>query len=148
MPHQEGLSAGLTEFSTDGVRDADKFEFWREQFGSVHTVEVESTLRTFFAARGTTWRLGPVLVAEFATPARRVVRNRRQVRRDDLDHITLRVALDAPFNYQSGDTRLEIRRGEVIIGTYAQTYDDELPAGRWVSAILDRDAFPAFWGWS
>lgn len=138
----------FADFSTDTVAPADRFQLWRDSFGSVHDVEVEPHLRAAFTASGRSWRLGPVIIGEFATPARRIVRSRSQVKRDDLDHIYLRVALDEPAVCILDQERLIARTDEVHIGTYANSYDVTFAAGRWVTAVLDRAAFPAFWGWS
>ena len=141
-------SSLFVDFSTDTIRASDRFEFWRHHFGDVHAVEVEPSLRPLFEASGRTWRLGPVVIGEFTTPSRRIVRSRRKSLQDDLDHIFLRVATDGPATCRVDDQKLVALPDEVYIGTYASSYDVTFAAGRWVTAILDRAAFPQFWGWS
>lgn len=142
------LSSAFVDFSTDAVEAAERFEFWRQNFGAVHAVEVESHHRAAFEASGRNWRLGPVIVGDFTTPGRRIVRTLRRTRRDDLDHIFLRVVTDGPAVWREDDQRLIAQPDEVYINTFANSYDATFAAGRWVTAILDRAAFPQFWGWS
>jgi AraC-like DNA-binding protein len=142
------LSSAFLDFSTDAVEAAERFEFWRQNFGAVHAVELEPHQRATFEARCRNWRLGPVVIGEFTTPGRQIVRTLRQTRRDDLDHIILRVLPDGPTVWRENDQKLIAQPDEVYIGTFANSYDLTFPAGRWVTAMLDRAAFPQFWGWS
>jgi AraC-like DNA-binding protein len=139
---------GWVEFSTDAVCAADRFDFWRNLFGAVHSVEVEREQRPGFAAKGCTWRLGPVLVGQFDTPARRIIRDRHQVRQDDLDHIVLRVTADWPDQRPDRSSNCRTQRWQLGISSYTHAYEQALPGGPWVTAILDRGAFPEFRSWS
>lgn len=129
--------------STDGLAPRDRFEWWRSQYAPLHATEVIVSQRSGFVAHGAHVRLGTMVVAHYVTPARRVVRTAEDVRRDDVDHFSLRVMLRGSVVAHGAQKSVRCRPGEVLFATSTESYRDEYSAGAWVALMAARRDFPA-----
>lgn len=132
--------------ATDGLPPQDRFEWWRSQYAPLHATEVIASQRNGFAAQGAHFRLGSMVIAHYVTPARRVVRTAADVRRDDLDHFSLRVMLRGSVVSHGVHRSVRCRAGHVLLATTAEEYRDEYSSGEWVALLAPREDFPALAG--
>lgn len=129
--------------ATDALAPKDRFEWWRSQFAPLHATEVVASQRTGFTARGAHFRLGSMIVARYVTPARRVVRTAADLRRDDVDHFTLRTMLRGTVVSHGARQTVSCRIGQILFATSAEAYDDAYSSGEWVTLLAPRASFPA-----
>jgi AraC-like DNA-binding protein len=135
-------NAGRLVLTTDDITPSDRFEWWRNEFGSLHRVEVARDKRTAFTASGEHWLLGSILVGRYRTSARRVVRAPVQVSRDGADHWVLRVMARGVLVSRSSFGGFRAFPGQVAVTSYAQDYSDDHSEDEWVAAIIPRHALP------
>lgn len=140
---QSSAHAGRIVLTTDDVAPSDRFDWWRDEFGSVHRVEVDHDERPAFAASGEHWLLDSTVIGRYRTTARRVVRTPAQVRRDGFDHWVLRVMISGVLSSRGSQGEFRAFPGQVAISSYAQDYIDDYGAGEWVAAMIPRDALAA-----
>ncbi len=127
-------------YSTDGIEPAGRFETWRDRFRDVNDIAVAREAVADFTAQSALWRLGPLLLSDNRTPARRMVRTAAHCAHDDLDHWMLRVCRTGRIAIRDGGTA---GPGELVLGSLADGYDYAWSGGAWVGVILPRDAWPA-----
>jgi AraC-like DNA-binding protein len=126
--------------TTDGVIPSDRFEWWHDEFGSVHRVEVDHDMRPAFAASGEHWLLDSTLIGRYRTTARRVVRSPAHIRRDDFDHWVIRVMIRGVLVSRGSRGDFRAFPGQVAVTSFAQDYIDDYSAGEWVAAMIPRSA--------
>jgi len=135
--------AGGLVLTTDGVTPSDRFEWWRNEFSSLHRVEVAHDKRQAFAASGEHWLLGSTLIGRYRTTARRVVRTPDHIRRDGVDHWVLRVMTRGVLVSRGSRGEFRAFPGQVAVTSFAQDYIDDYGAGEWVAAMIPRSALSA-----
>ncbi len=138
-PHSASVLKPV-EFSTRGMDPASQFEVWRDHFSAVHQVEVERSCRHSFEATGRHWMLGSILFGVYETPARKVLRTRKQIAQDGLDHWFLRVFRSGRVRSRSENSEFILEPGQLSIGTYAHPYEEDQTADTWLVAIIPRNA--------
>jgi len=126
------------------VSPADRFEWWRNEFSGVHKVEVPAERRREFTALGRHWQLNRILLGHYRTASRQVVRTPADIRRDNLDHWVLRIAIDGYLECRGQSGTFRVVSGQVTVGTFAQSYSDYYSTGEWIAVMIPRDLLPRF----
>jgi AraC-like DNA-binding protein len=131
-----------TVFTTEGLRPQDRFEKWRSIFNGVNEIEAPQASRLSFDGRSEHWRIGPFLLGLTANPERRLVRDRNQIRYDDIDHWAIRLSHTSELAFQIRDRSFICTPGMAAITSLADGYVEDSSGGRWIGLIFARDAYP------
>jgi AraC-like DNA-binding protein len=131
-----------TVVSTADVQPEDRFDFWREAFKGVNEIEAPRNAWSSFEGRSEHWRIGPFLLGLTSTPRRRLVRDRSQIQRDELDHWAIRLSRSSQMAFQTRGRSFVCGPGMAAITSLAEGYVEDSAGGEWIGLIFPRDAYP------
>jgi AraC-like DNA-binding protein len=129
---------------TNEVPQRDRFDVWRDAFGSVHDVFVDPGSRLDFRASCRSLAVRETVFGVYHAPARRVVRAPEHLARHDIDHMAVRIALSGDIRGTQRGTEYHLSPGGIAIGTLAYGYEEAHSAGGWAAAFLPRSSLPRF----
>lgn len=129
---------------TNDVPERDRFDVWRDAFGSVHDVFVDPGSRLDFRASCRCLAVRETVFGVYHAPARRVVRAPEHLARHDIDHLAVRIALGGDIRGTQRGTEYHLTPGAIAIGTLAYGYEEAHSAGGWAAAFLPRSSLPRF----
>ena len=129
-------------FSTAGLDPRHRFDAWCAEFSGINDILLPREDRVGFDASCTAWSLGAFTVASSRTPAMRMLRTRRHVARDGLDHWVLRVARRGVVQSRLGESRFETQARRLVLYSVADGFEGVWTAAEGVTLWIRRSAAP------
>jgi AraC-like DNA-binding protein len=132
------------EYSTAGLRPADRFEHWRDYMSGVCEMVVpEGFEAERFEVRSTKWMFdGALLIAGDYAPIAKV-RSPRHARTDQLDHYNIKLRPDSRQQIDIDGRRFSVAPRQPVLGDMAQADRFSWEAGAGMMMYLPRDEVDA-----
>ncbi|WP_165943298.1 AraC family transcriptional regulator [Roseicella aquatilis] len=140
--HQPPRLQPVHAFSTASVEPARQFEAWQALCGAFLELTVPGDPRAGYAARCTTWKLGPLALASVTAPETRHRRTLPQIRRDAIDHWVIRLPHHGIQRIRTGTGSAEMPAGLPFVLSLARALEGERSDLAWTDLFVPRDLFP------
>lgn len=132
-------------FSTQGLSEAQAFDRWHAEFGTLFDVRLDRDARIDCRVDG--WRVGSTLLLcqhwpQENPPLARIHRGAGKLRRDGYDFCYLRIGLARDARFASSAREVRAERGRPLLIDAAQALSGELPLGDAITLAVPRDALP------
>lgn len=129
------------EFSTNGLPPHLQLEMWKAWYAGVFDTTADGPAGDAFSARNRAWNLGGLALNEVTAPALRVVRTRRHIRREPVDHWAITVSGKSATQLASGAATLDAPAGQPFILSLGEEMQNRRQADTRVQLYLSRDTF-------
>jgi AraC-like DNA-binding protein len=128
-------------FATRLLRAQDQFEAWLEWYRSVCDIRPAHPTQGGFQAEVRQWSLGGFAVNRTIAPPLQVVRNKRHLRREPVDHWIVSQYTRGAHAANTAGTTLEVPAGVPFLWSLGQEFVHERTHVDRIQFIMSRDAF-------
>ncbi|MBV9378090.1 MAG: helix-turn-helix domain-containing protein [Alphaproteobacteria bacterium] len=130
-----------TTFTTRPLSSQDQFEAWREWYKPVFDVVAEPSSNGEFTAETHLWMLDGLAMSRTIASSAHVVRSRRHLRHEPLDHWVISYCARGAHFARTADVDVEVPSGVPYLWSLGQEFLHERTHGDRVQFLLARDAF-------
>jgi len=128
-------------FATQPLGPRDQFEAWRQWFAPVFDVVPKNGFYSEFPAEVHVWRLGGLAMSRTSAPPVDVVRTKRHLRHEPVDHWIISYCARGAHSAVTAGTVLEVPARVPYLWSLGQEFLHERTHADRVQFILARDAF-------
>ena len=128
-------------FATHGISPREQFEAWREWYCPVLEIVPQQPGTTEFPASIHLWKLGGLAMSRTSAPSVTVMRSKRLVRRDPVDHWVISYCARGAHRARTADTEVEVPARVPYIWSLGQEFLHERTHVDRVQFLMARDAF-------
>jgi AraC-like DNA-binding protein len=128
-------------FATQSLRPRDQFEAWREWYQPVFDVISKQSTADEFPAEIDLWRMGGLAVSRTFAPSIHIVRTKRHLRRDPVDHWVISYCARGAHFAKTADTELEVPTRVPYLWSLGQEFLHERTHMERLQLLIRRDAF-------
>ena len=120
----------------------DQFEAWREWYSPVFDIIPKDPKSDGFSSETRAWKLGSLTMSRTIGPRARIIRTKKHIRRDPVDHWGISYCVRDEYLTKAGETEAEVPAGVPYLWSMGQEYLNERPMyGDRVQIYLPRDVF-------
>jgi AraC-like DNA-binding protein len=128
-------------FATQALRPRDQVEAWRQWYAPVFDVVPKHATGDGFAAEIHLWTLGGLAVSRTSAPSVDVLRSKRHLRRDPVDHWVISYCARGAHFAKTANTAVEVPAKAPYLWSLGQEFLHERTHVDRVQFLMARDAF-------
>lgn len=136
-----GPASPLT-FATGAIARADQFHAWRQRWAPIIEMRHPGDATGGYLASNAFWDLGEIVLSRVSAPPVLALRQRGQIRRDQIDSWFVACARQGTVRHQAAGRETVIEAGVPVLHSMAEPFGSSRTAIEWVALFFSRDFAP------